>query len=168
MSVTSISFWRGDSNSMVARTNRATGEAFLTPGRNFWSKVGSITGNSGKRTRFSLWKMEKLISHAREQAKQTIYQSLKPYLTKEQKNALDQLIRVEYDQVTELNWLSRKAISHSPESILEVLRRIRRIRELGAEMWDLSHLNRNRLRHLAQLEKRSTNQALQRSKVERR
>jgi TnpA family transposase len=121
-----------------------------------------------KRTRFGLWKMEKLISHAREQAKLTIYESLQPYLTQGQKNSLDQLLRVEYDQFTELNWLSRKATSHSPESILEVLQRIRQIRELGAEQWDLSHLNRNRVRHLAQLGKRSTNQALQRSKVERR
>jgi hypothetical protein len=121
-----------------------------------------------KRTRFGLWKTEKLISHAREQAKQTIYESLQPYLTQGQKKSLDQLLRVEYDQFTELNWLSRKATSHSPESILEVLQRIRQIRELGAEQWDLSHLNRNRVRHLAQLGRRSTNQALQRSKVERR
>jgi hypothetical protein len=39
-----------------------------------------------KRTRFGLWKMEKLISNAREQAKQTIYESLKPYLMQDQKN----------------------------------------------------------------------------------
>ena len=67
-----------------------------------------------------------------------------------------QSLRVEYDQFTELNWLSRKATSHSPESISEVLQRIRQIRELGAKQWDLSHLNRNRVRHLAQL-RRGTN-----------
>ena len=42
------SFRRGDSDSMVTRTNQATGEALLVPGRNFWSKVDSITVNSGK------------------------------------------------------------------------------------------------------------------------
>jgi TnpA family transposase len=121
-----------------------------------------------KRTRYGLWKMEKLISNAREQAKQAIHDSLKPYLNQDQKDALDKLLTVENDQITELNWLSRKATSHSPENILEVLWRIRRLRELGADLWDLSHLNRNRVRHLAQLGKRSTNQALKRSKVERR
>ncbi len=42
------SFRRGSSGSMVTRTDRATGEALLVPGRNFWSKVDSITVNSGK------------------------------------------------------------------------------------------------------------------------
>ncbi|MCX5847582.1 MAG: hypothetical protein NTW12_14720 [Deltaproteobacteria bacterium] len=42
------SFRRGDSDSMVTRTNQATGETLLVPGRNFWSKVGLITGNTGK------------------------------------------------------------------------------------------------------------------------
>lgn len=121
-----------------------------------------------KRTRFGIWKMEKLISHAREQAKQAIYESLQQYLTLEQRKSLDQLLLVEYDQFTELKWLSSKATSHSPESISLVLQRIQRTRELGAERWDLSHLNRNCLKYLAQLGKRSTNQALQRSKVERR
>ena len=42
------SFRRGGSDSMVTRTNQATGEALLVPGRNLWSKVDSITVNSGK------------------------------------------------------------------------------------------------------------------------
>ena len=41
-------FRRGDSDSMVTRTGRATGEALLAPERNFWSKVDSITVDSGK------------------------------------------------------------------------------------------------------------------------
>jgi hypothetical protein len=121
-----------------------------------------------KRTRYGLWKLEKLISKAREQAKQIIFKSLKPHLTKNTKTSLDLLLLVESDQITELNRLFCKTTSHSPESILSILQRIRKIRELGAEHWDLSHLNRNRLKHLAQLGKRSTNQALQRSKAERR
>jgi hypothetical protein len=32
----------------VARICLATGEALLVPERNLWSKVDSITGNSGK------------------------------------------------------------------------------------------------------------------------
>ena len=39
---------RGDSGSTMTRTDRATGEALLAPVRNHRSKVGSITGNTGK------------------------------------------------------------------------------------------------------------------------
>ena len=39
---------RGDSGSTMTRTGRATGEALLAPVRNHRSKVGSITGNTGK------------------------------------------------------------------------------------------------------------------------
>jgi len=45
---TANSLRRGGSDSTVARAYRATGEALLVPGRNHWSKVGSITVNSGK------------------------------------------------------------------------------------------------------------------------
>jgi RNA-directed DNA polymerase len=39
---------RGESDSTVTRTYRGTGEAFLVPGRNRRSKVGRITGDTGK------------------------------------------------------------------------------------------------------------------------
>ena len=38
----------GGSDGTVTRTCQATGEAFLVPGRNRRSKVGRITGNTGK------------------------------------------------------------------------------------------------------------------------
>jgi hypothetical protein len=39
---------RGGSDSTVARTCRATGEALLVPERNHWSRVDRITGSTGK------------------------------------------------------------------------------------------------------------------------
>src|ERR1700686_5354714 len=39
---------RGGSDSTVTRTCRATGEALLVPARNLRSKVGRITGETGK------------------------------------------------------------------------------------------------------------------------
>ena len=39
---------RGASGSTMTRTGRATGEALLAPARNRGSKVGPITGNTGK------------------------------------------------------------------------------------------------------------------------
>src|SRR6516225_8489847 len=43
-----MSLRRGGRDSTVARTCRATGEAVLAPSRNRWSKVGRITGKTGK------------------------------------------------------------------------------------------------------------------------
>ena len=45
---TAVLLRRGDSGSTMTRTGRATGEALLAPVRNHRSKVGSITGNTGK------------------------------------------------------------------------------------------------------------------------
>src|SRR5260370_34935320 len=43
-----MSLRRGGRDSAVTRTCRATGETVLVPPRNRWSKVGRITGKTGK------------------------------------------------------------------------------------------------------------------------
>ena len=43
-----MSLRRGGRGSTVTRADQATGEAVLAPVRNGWSKVGSITGDTGK------------------------------------------------------------------------------------------------------------------------
>jgi len=43
-----MSLRQGGRDSTVTRADRATGEAVLVPVRNGWSKVGSITGDTGK------------------------------------------------------------------------------------------------------------------------
>jgi hypothetical protein len=43
-----MSLRRGGRDSTVTRTCRATGETVLAPSRNRWSKVGRITGKTGK------------------------------------------------------------------------------------------------------------------------
>lgn len=120
-----------------------------------------------KRTRLALWELEDVVSNARETARLEVYESLKPFLNEETMRSLDQLL-VSEDQETQLNWFSKKATTHSPESILAIIKRIKLIRSLGTQSWDISHLNRNRIKYLTQLGKKSTNQALQRSRPERR
>jgi len=44
------SFRRGGRGGTATRTYQATGEAVLVPSRNRWSRVGRITGNTGKST----------------------------------------------------------------------------------------------------------------------
>ena len=69
---------------------------------------------------------------------------------------------------TPLSWLRRGAVTHSPRSILDALEKIAVLRGWGVAQWDLSTVNPNRRKFLAQLGQRSTNQALQRIAPERR
>src|SRR6516162_11789043 len=43
-----MTFRRGVGDSTVTRAGQATGEAVLVPPRNRWSRVGHITGETGK------------------------------------------------------------------------------------------------------------------------
>jgi hypothetical protein len=119
-----------------------------------------------KRTRFGLRKIEGIISQAREGARQETYNSLKVYLDDHTRNALDQLLVSE--STAPLSWLVKKTTTHSPESILNILSKIRTIRDLGTQGWTFPAINRNRIKLLVRQGKKSTNQALQRSKPERR
>ena len=55
-----------------------------------------------------------------------------------------------------------------PESILETIEKLKFLQELGVDQWDLSSLNPNRQKFLAQVGRKSTNQALQRIAPQRR
>lgn len=60
------------------------------------------------------------------------------------------------------------ATSNSAISILRSLKKILFLRDLGASTWNLSVINPNRLKFLAQIGRRATNQYLQRLIPERR
>lgn len=69
---------------------------------------------------------------------------------------------------TRLAWLRRNATNNSPATILNAIAKLNFLKEQGVQQWDLSCLNPNRLRFLAQLGKKSTPQTLQRTVAERR
>jgi len=48
LTVTADPLRRGDSDSMVTRTRRATGEALLAPARKSWRRICPITRETGK------------------------------------------------------------------------------------------------------------------------
>ena len=66
------------------------------------------------------------------------------------------------------SWLKEGATSNSPPAILAQVRKLSVLREMGADRLDLSAVNPNRLRRLAGLGRRHTNQALKRLVPERR
>ena len=63
--------------------------------------------------------------------------------------------------LTRLAWLAAEG-SSGVKGLVGQIQKLRWLNELGAERWDLSALNPNRRRYLAQLARRSTNQALAR------
>jgi hypothetical protein len=70
--------------------------------------------------------------------------------------------------MTPLAWLRRPAVSNSPKAIVGNLEKLTFLRATGVEGWSLEALNPNRLTFLAQLARKSSAQALQRTPAVRR
>jgi hypothetical protein len=70
--------------------------------------------------------------------------------------------------LTRLAWLRRGATAATPEVLKAELDKLQFLRQHGADRLDLSRLPAGRRRMLAEIGRRSTNQALQRADVDRR
>ena len=90
-------------------------------------------------------------------------------LTKETRRFLDQLLVVEANQIrTPLAWLQRMPNDHTAIQIRETLAKINYLKEAGVETWNLSQINPNRLKQLANIGAKATNQQLLRASESRR
>jgi TnpA family transposase len=119
--------------------------------------------------------LERLVIAARQLAQEETYQRLSSLITNDHQRLLDSiLIPGETAEQpwprgqTALHWLSYAATANTPEAILETIDKLLFLKELGVEQWDLSPLNPNRQKFLAQVGRRSTNQAFQRMSSQRR
>lgn len=113
--------------------------------------------------------LEGHVVRAREAAWRETYQRLEPLLDEQRKKLLDRLLVPEPSiGMTRLSWLRKGATSDSAGQILAAIRKITLLRRLGVDRWDLSVLNPNRLKFLAQIGRTATNQYLQRRSDERR
>lgn len=111
-------------------------------------------------------RLEQMVITVRNEAQKEIYRRLSGF---EGQTKLDELLLPDESKgCTPLVWLRRGATSNSPNAILEALEKIAYLRQIGVESWDLTVLNPNRLKVLAQLGRKATNQALQRTPEERR
>jgi hypothetical protein len=80
---------------------------------------------------------------------------LESIFDEEVQNLLDKLLIVDSDfGKTPLAWLRQGATSNSASSILRSLKKISFLRDFGVDTWDLSAMNPNRLKFLANLEER--------------
>lgn len=110
---------------------------------------------------------------ARKRAGEKTFRAVLPLLSEETRAGLDGLLVPDPDlpgvsERTRLSWLKEGATANSPRAILGQLEKLSFLRTLGADTLDLSALNPNRLKFLASLGRRHTNQALRRLAPERR
>lgn len=113
--------------------------------------------------------LERLVATARAQADDETFARLSPVLSSEIQTLLDGLLVVDKrTNRTPVTWLSQPAVSNTAPAILVQLEKLHYIRQLPIAGVDLSVLSPNRVKLLAQLGKRSTNQALQRAPERRR
>lgn len=114
-------------------------------------------------------RLERIVSTARQQAQDKTYQLLMPILTPSRRDWLDALLEPEADTGrTRLSWLRAPATSANAQQILTVLEKITFLHDNGMADWDMSMLNPNRLKYLAQLGRKANNQSLQRYSTKRR
>ncbi len=141
-------------------------------------------------------RLERMAAAARERANGETFRAVAPLLTPRTRARLDALLEPEpHDDAgaagagsrggtagrvrrraspgpapgrTKHSWLKEGATSNSPPAILAQVRKLGVLREMGADRLDLSAVNPNRLRRLAGLGRRHTNQALKRLAPERR
>jgi hypothetical protein len=122
-----------------------------------------------KIVRPGLTRLEKVVAGARAQANLATYERLRPLLTEERRQRLDDLLVVDSAPArTPLRWLRQTATANSAPEILDALAKLNYLRALGANAWDLGAINPNRLKFLAQVARKSTRQMLQRAPAERR
>jgi TnpA family transposase len=122
-----------------------------------------------KIVRPGITRLEKLVAAARSQAQEETFRRVSPLLTPEHKKFLDDLlVSNETTNRTRHAWLIKGATSNTASAMLFCLDKLAFLRKQKIDTWDMSLLTPNRLKFLAQIAKRSTNQALQRMPEERR
>lgn len=113
-------------------------------------------------------RLERMVATARQDAQQETFRRLAPLLEQERCAFLDQLLIPDQMGRTPLTWLREGAKSNSAEEILNAVKKLDFLREAGVEGWDMTAFNPNRLKFLAQIGRKATNQYLQRANEERR
>ena len=126
---------------------------------------------SGKIVRPGVSRLERMVAAARNRTDGETHRALAPVLAGRVPAELDALLRVDpalSPPRTRHAWLKEGATSNTPKAIAEQIEKLEFLRDLGADAFDVSGVNPNRLRFLAGLGRRHTNQALKRLAPERR
>jgi hypothetical protein len=107
--------------------------------------------------------LERLVAATRDRAEEELHRRLRPVLTTDVRKFLDGLLEsASPGGITPLADLRRVATSNKAAEILRGIQKVAVLQEAGVADWDLSAINPNRLRVLAQIGRRTTNQAIRR------
>jgi len=107
-------------------------------------------------------RLERLVATARQQAHDETFRRLMPLLSDERTAFLGSLILPNPQTGRAcIHWLRKEADSHSAPQLVETLKKVRFLLDAGVEAWDLSALNPNRVKWLAQLGWKAPTQQLQ-------
>jgi len=107
--------------------------------------------------------LERLIVGVRQAAETETYRRLEPLLVESRRALLDTVSAVDETRGrSPLAWLQQGAVSNSPKAILGAIEKLEFLKDHGVQQWDITAVTPNRRKFLAQLARRSTNQALQR------
>jgi TnpA family transposase len=113
--------------------------------------------------------MERIVSTARQRARKVTFENMAHLLTSQGRGFLDSTLEVdEGGHRTTLAWLQRMPNDHTATQIKVTLEKIRFLQRSGIPTWELGQVNPNRLKFLANIGARATNQQLLRSSELRR
>jgi len=119
--------------------------------------------------RLGITRLERCVATAPQQAHDETWRRLEPLLSPERQAFLDGLLTPEPTTGrTSHSWLRQEAVSPAASQIIATLNKIGFLQDAGVNQWDLSSLNPNRAKWLAQIGWKSTKQYLQRMAPERR
>lgn len=105
--------------------------------------------------------LERMVLQAREEAVNETYRLLLPILDDETKAHLDKFGETEKGKKqSNLAWLRQSAVSFSADAILENTKKIKFLREMKVETWDLTFITPNRQKFLSQVARKSRLQSL--------
>ncbi len=116
-------------------------------------------------------RLERMVAAARGRTDEETHEAISRVLADGTAERIDAMLRVDPSLSparTRHAWLKEGATSNTPKAIVEQLEKLAFLREIGASGFDVSAVNPNRLRFLAGLGRRHTNQALGRLAPERR
>lgn len=122
-----------------------------------------------KLVRPGLSQIERMVASARNAAEEEIFRRLESIIDDVLADGLDALLQsAEPNHPTPLASLRQSATSNSPKTILTGLSKLEKLRQWQVGEWNLSAVNPNRRKQLAQIGFRSTAQALSRMNKMRR
>ncbi len=113
--------------------------------------------------------LERIVSTARQRAREVTFENMAHLLTSQGRGFLDSTLEVdEGGHRTTLAWLQRMPNDHTTTQIKVTLEKIRFLQRSGIPNWELGQVNPNRLKFLSNIGARATNQQLLRSSELRR